>query len=210
MGTIKQGLLGGFSGKVAGIIGTSWKGIAVVKAMPLSVANPQTAGQVEQRSNFSGAVSIAVAMLAVIVKPLWDRFASQMSGYNAFVSYNVDKFTAGVLTSFSTFAISKGKMASTAIATVTANNASPNVQINWVDDSGSGYKLATDEVYVAVYNEDNDEWGFNGANAIRSAASKGVVMPSNNTTADKLHCYLAFRRADGTIVSDTGYLLKTV
>ena len=48
MGILKQGILGGFSGKVANVVGTSWKGIAVIKAMPLSVANPKTAGQVAQ------------------------------------------------------------------------------------------------------------------------------------------------------------------
>jgi len=30
MGTIKRGILGGFSGKVANVVGTSWKGIALL------------------------------------------------------------------------------------------------------------------------------------------------------------------------------------
>lgn len=210
MGVIKQGILGGFSNKVAGLVGTSWKGIAVIKAMPLSVANPRTAGQVEQRSNFGSVVAVAVLLLASIIKPLWDRFASKMSGYNAFVSANVDKFTAGVFTTFATFAISKGKMSNTAISSVTAINNDDSIDVNWSDDSGSGYKLATDEAYVVIYNATQDNWGFGADGSQRSSESSTFTMPTPVITGNVLHCYLAFRRADGTIVSDTAYLLKTV
>jgi hypothetical protein len=50
MGTIKQGILGGFSGKVGTVIGASWKGINYMRSIPQHVKNPRTAGQVSQRS----------------------------------------------------------------------------------------------------------------------------------------------------------------
>ena len=59
MGVIKQGILGGFSGKVANIVGSSWKGIPVIKSLPLSVANPQTAAQTTQRNKLKGVVEAA-------------------------------------------------------------------------------------------------------------------------------------------------------
>lgn len=37
MGTIKQGILGGFSGKVGNIVGASWRGIDYIRSMPASV-----------------------------------------------------------------------------------------------------------------------------------------------------------------------------
>ncbi len=40
MGIIKRGILGGFSNKVANVVGSSWKGINTMRALPLSVANP--------------------------------------------------------------------------------------------------------------------------------------------------------------------------
>lgn len=70
MATIKQGILGGFSGRVGTIVGTSWKGIAVMKSLPLSVANPKTAGQVGQRTKFSSVVALASVILSSIIKPL--------------------------------------------------------------------------------------------------------------------------------------------
>jgi hypothetical protein len=89
MGVIKRGILGGFRGKVANVIGSSWKGIAVIKAMPLSVANPKTAGQVAQRTKMTNIVAFAKIILVNIIKPLNDRFASGESGFNLFVKRNI-------------------------------------------------------------------------------------------------------------------------
>ena len=53
MGTIKKGIMGGFSGKVGNIVGASWKGIAYIRSLPASVHNPRTEKQVTQRTRFS-------------------------------------------------------------------------------------------------------------------------------------------------------------
>lgn len=37
MGTIKQGILGGFSGKVGTVIGGSWKGISYMRLQAQSI-----------------------------------------------------------------------------------------------------------------------------------------------------------------------------
>ncbi len=53
MGTIKQGILGGFSGKVGTVVGGSWKGISYMRGRAQSVKNPRTEAQMEQRSKFA-------------------------------------------------------------------------------------------------------------------------------------------------------------
>ena len=52
MGKIKQGILGGFRGKVGTVIGASWNGIAYMRGLPQSVKNPKTAAQQAQRAFF--------------------------------------------------------------------------------------------------------------------------------------------------------------
>ncbi len=42
MSTIKQGISGGFSGKTGTVIGSSWKGIAVMRGIAPSIAQPNT------------------------------------------------------------------------------------------------------------------------------------------------------------------------
>jgi len=52
MGKIKQGILGGFKGKVGTVIGASWNGIAYMKGLPQSQKDPKTAAQMAQRNYF--------------------------------------------------------------------------------------------------------------------------------------------------------------
>ena len=52
MGIIRQGVLGGISGKIGNIVGASWKGINYLRIKPASVANPRTPLQVNQRNKF--------------------------------------------------------------------------------------------------------------------------------------------------------------
>ena len=52
MGKIKQGILGGFKGKVGTVIGSSWNGIAYMRGLPQSQKDPKTTAQLSQRSFF--------------------------------------------------------------------------------------------------------------------------------------------------------------
>ena len=53
MGTIKKGILGGFSGKVGNVVGASWRGIEYIRSLPSSVRNPRTEAQVTQRTRIA-------------------------------------------------------------------------------------------------------------------------------------------------------------
>jgi len=209
MGTIKQGILGGFSGKVGGVVGAAWKGIAYMRALPVSVANPQSAGQIEQRTKFSNVTSYASVILATIIKPLWDRFAQGQSGYNAFISKNIALFEDTLPLPVTEFVISQGKMASTVISSVDITVGQKLITVHWPDDSGSGFKLSTDEVFLVVHNTSGINIGFAGAEAIRSELSASVTMAEGVEAGDLIRVYLAFRRADGTVVSDTKFKAET-
>ena len=58
MGKIKQGILGGFKGKVGTVIGSSWNGIAYMRGQAQSVKNPKTAAQMQQRNFFKDLQSL--------------------------------------------------------------------------------------------------------------------------------------------------------
>ena len=58
MGKIKQGILGGFKGKVGTVIGASWNGIAYMRGLAQSVKNPKTAAQLQQRTFFKDLQSL--------------------------------------------------------------------------------------------------------------------------------------------------------
>ena len=67
MGIIWQGILGGVSGRVGNVIGSSWEGIPVLKSRPLSVANPRTTQQVHYRDRLTKLVAIASSINSSII-----------------------------------------------------------------------------------------------------------------------------------------------
>lgn len=207
MARLKQGILGGISGSIGNVTGSSWKGIAVIKSKPLSVANPKTAAQLAQRGKMTNVVAVATTLLTTVVKPLWDRFAQKQSGFNAFIQANIDLFEAAQASPLSDMAISSGKMVKTDIAAVSLTDGGSTCTIDWADDSGEGLKLATDEVYAVVYDANSEKFSVNAATVTRDAGEVVVDLVEDGVAVTDLSAYLAFRRADGTVVSNTSYLL---
>lgn len=210
MAVMKQGILGGLQNKIGSVVGSSWKGIAVLKSKPLSVANPKTAGQIAQRTKMTNIVAFAQIILADLIKPLWDRFASRMSGYNDFVQANIALFAAAMPSPVANFILSKGKMAETAITTAVADISDHRLALEWVDDSGQGLKLATDTVYALGFDANTGDVFFSAGVVTRADANVNITFPATVLIGHAVHAYLAFRRADGTVVSNTTYKVATV
>ena len=196
MGVIKRGILGGFAGRVANVVGSSWKGIAYMKSLPLSVANPNTAGHQTQRGAFSECVAFAKDILVPVVKPMWDRFAQQMSGYNAFVQANIGAFATAGLTTPNDLKISEGIIGAEAISVLTVADSDATVTVEWIDGTGSDNKLVTDEAYIVIFNStDNNQKGF-ATGVSRDIESADVVLDAQLSTGEVVYAYLAFRRAE--------------
>lgn len=209
MARLEQGILGGITGGIGNIVGASWKGIPYIRTKALSVANPRTAGQVTQRTKFAETVILAQNILAIIIKPLWDRFAVKKSGYNDFVGTNVQFMLPVATRDFSKLIMSKGKMAPTPIVSTGLTIDSTEANVFWADDSGSGFKLDTDTAFIVTWNEDlGSVTGFD-TGILRSAAIAEVTMSVPVALGNTIHFWLMFRRADGTVVSNSSYFTSS-
>ena len=85
MGKIKQGILGGFKGKVGTVIGSSWNGIAYMKGLPQSVRNSKSAAQIVQRDFFKEVQQIASQLTAEQLAFLYPSSPKGMTRRNAIV-----------------------------------------------------------------------------------------------------------------------------
>ena len=90
MGTIKQGILGGFNGKVGTVVGSSWKGISYMRGQAQHVKNPRTAGQIYSRTAFK-AVSAALSPISSTLRITFAQGSGKMTPYNRAVSENYKK-----------------------------------------------------------------------------------------------------------------------
>lgn len=201
MGTINQGILGNVSGRVGNVVGSSWKGIGVVKIKPSSVANPQTAAQVEQRTRMSSVVAFAKPLLQSWIKPLWDRFAQKQSGYNAFCSANISLFNTDTPLDVPSLVMSVGNMEGTPIVSAGFHALDGEVEVQWSSDT-SGFQLANDTAYVCVIGPGGELLGLS-SDALRSDGSVIIPVPSNIESFLPLTAFLSFKRANGLYVSQS-------
>lgn len=209
MGIISQGILGALRKKVGSVVGASWKGIPVLRIYQPVVANPKTAAQVRVRSGFKAFGQLASLILASYIKPLWDRGAVRMSGYNAFLKANALSISGNLSPYDTHFIATKGKMDATTIATAAVSPAA--IVVTWDPTEKSRYALDSDLPFVLVVNSTNDNVMFAGQAPEGTTREDGTLsIPAasflNGSTGNDAVCvYLSFMRADGTIVSDSAF-----
>ena len=208
MGTIKQGILGGFSGKVGTVIGSSWKGISYMRGQAQHVKNPRSAGQLNQRSKFSLALSFLQPVVPYI-RIGYKSQAAKQTEFNAAMSYTIKNAITGSYPSyaldFTKIVVSKGGLTQVTGATASWNNNSNEVKIDWTDNSGVGNALATDKAMPFIYNKAKGETIYDTAGATRTTHTQSLTVP-NDWEGDKVEVYLGMVSDDGKEVADSIYL----
>ena len=216
MGVIKRGILGGFSNKVANVVGSSWKGINTMRALPLSVANPRTTAQVNNRNSFTYFSKLGSDVLSSIVQPLLNRDAKYMSGYNKFIKLNKEAYDLGGLEGWAQNPVISDGVLSATITNATATVGQTNIVVTAPTTLANAKDSATDKMFACVIEyptADTDlsnakAYGLGGSVA-RSAGS--ISVPVQAITSG--HTYvvmLAYRSADGVETSETAVSVKVV
>lgn len=207
MGIIKRGILGGVANKIGNVVGSSWKGIATLRSLPLSVANPRTLAQRTNRNSFSMMSKLGSEVLATVCQPLWNRDAKQMSGFNAYVMYNKRAYDADPEAWLANPIMSKGNLSAN-LTNATLGGAGGSIDLVY-DSSLTNPQDSTDDVaYVQYIHEDNsvlDKPTYHAkayvTNAKRSAGTVHVPNPFELGAGDKLIVSLSFKSADGREVA---------
>lgn len=206
MARLKRGILGGGSGKVGNIVMTSWKGIDVARTQPINVANPKTAAQQTQRNSFASAVAFAQRILTNVIKPQWDRFVQEQSGFNAWISANVSEFDQNGLQSPQNAIMSRGNLADESIDSISPDTSANDVSVDWTSSGGQ----SSDVARCVVYNEATGDVVAQNSTTTRSNGRiDSAVLPNGVTGGDTIHAWLMFRSDSGDAVSDSTYMSAT-
>lgn len=210
MAKIPNGILGGVSGKIGGVIGSSWKGINVVKTRPLSVANPNTVPQQTQRTKFKAVTQFASDILSDFVKPYWDRFAVKQSGFNAFVAANIDVFENGQISTPANLAISDGKMSADEIVSCVISGGGNSLTIDWEIVPQTKFKVGNDLADQIVTGREGKVKAVGVNNSTREELGATLNFIEPPVSGEVLYVYLVNRRTDGTVTSKTAFFEFTV
>lgn len=206
MGTIKQGIWGGFSGKVGTVIGASWKGISYMRGRAQHVHNPKTEGQMTQRSKFALVLELLKPITAY-VRIGFKTYAKQQTAFNAAMAYNVKNAFSGTYPNFvfepSQALVSRGSLTQAKSASATA--AVGGVQFSWADNSGEGSAQSTDVAMPLVFNPVRNEAVFNTSAASRADTTITLAVPAD-WSGESCICFLGFQSADGNEIATSLYL----
>ena len=176
MGTIKQGILGGFNGKVSTVVGSSWKGEAYMRGLAQHVKNPRTAAQLAQRAKLQIAQNFMKQALQFINLGLKD-VAKKQSPFN----YAVRQMVNNAIGDAPDYEIDFSKIIfSHGILTP------PSVQIMYVNETDLDILWG-------------DQNGF-----IRSYGTTHVRLP-DSWAGDHIHAWFAMRSTDGKLISNSHY-----
>lgn len=204
MAKIKQGILGGFSGKVANVVGTSWKGRAVMKSQPLSVSNPRTEAQQEQRGKFSDIAKLASSVLTQFVQPVENPISGNVSGYNLFCKDNKGAFNAVGVIQRASFVCGGGKLENLPTLTASPAEGDTSVDVAWTNPAGTSDLRKTDKVYMALFTEKGELLGTSSGTETRNSQSATIYLDDEDAMPDSgknIYLLYACVAADGRDVS---------
>ena len=193
MATIRNGILGGLSGKVGNVVGGTWKGISYLRALPSHVTQVNSPAQLRLRQKMN-LVNRFLKTCVPLVRIGFSGYTQKMSAYNAATSFNFHYAVTGEYPDqaldFPSLAISQGNLPGGEGVSCEPAGAG-KVAFNWADNAGLANANAGDTALLLVYNPAKESSVYLLQGASRGDGTAEVVVPAA-FSGDNVHCYLAF------------------
>ena len=209
MGKLNLGILGGFSGAVGTVIGSSnRKGEDIIRAKTKKARSVSSENQLQQQTKF-GLVTGFMQPLNFLLKNSFKAMAgNSMTPSHYACEYALKNALAGESPDFeldySKLLISQGSLAREAVAS--AQKQENKISFSWDDISENGLCNPKDKAVMVVYNVDKAEISYSDGAVTRGSKTGTLALPYTET-GDNLQFYLFFRsESDPTIVSTSQYL----
>ena len=176
MAKFNQGILGGFSGTVGTVVGSTWKGINYMRSKSSGRKGTATQAQLEQRAKFAICAKL-LQPIANVLETTFKGFAVKMTGINSALSYALKNAVTGTFPDFTIdfnhVLISRGDL-------VNAGNpnaaAAPNsmIKMSWTDNSNLGQARSTDKMIIVLYCPDLRKFIYTIGTSNRSSGSESI------------------------------------
>lgn len=187
------GVFTGWKGKVGNVVFSMWKGIQVAKTKVIP-ENPQTPGQITNRTLWAQFVAMFRGILIDLAHKFWNPFeGSRNSGWAKLIGANMLE-QAGTVIDYEKVIVSQGALPGEDILTATYDTATGIVVCTWEETCGGGGS-PTDLAQLIAYNKDTNKWCFDKTSPEREAETATVTFPSGLDITD-VFVYLFFYTED--------------
>jgi hypothetical protein len=151
MGKIKQGILGGFSGKVGTVVGSYWNGIFYMKGLPQSYKKSRSGNQKMQQGYFKELVTLSMSLSNEDLEFIYPKRPKGMSRRNLLVKQLAE--FAVVLDDSKTVDLENlctiGNASTTALPAVSVGFGRDGLQISW--DAVTYYREQHPDEYPVIF-----------------------------------------------------------
>ncbi|QOW09191.1 hypothetical protein Q73A0000_01880 [Kaistella flava (ex Peng et al. 2021)] len=211
MGTIKKGILGGFSGTVGTVVGATWRGMDVIRSRPKSSGGKPTPLQIMQRAKFALAIKFQNSLRAMQSR-LYGENAGVKSRVNLAASYLLREVVAyendQAILMMEKVIVTKGTLTGFQNLAVTAA-ADQTLNFTWVDNSAQMLAKATDIFCTAIYEEEAAEFAIMEGPEQRDGGTASVVLPEG-WAGKTVYVYAFFQTVEQDAACNSLYLSTVV
>jgi hypothetical protein len=200
MAKLSAGILGQVKGKVANVVGATWKGTNYVRARVIP-SNPNSPAQQAQRSLMAVIVLYGKQILTSVIQVLWDPLSTKVSGWNLYTKKNLDAMDSS--TDFSNMKFSDGSLEGAVIASAVYDDDSDTVAITWSEAIVANGSLGDKAVGILLDTETGICYSDVGSQT-RDDELITFNVPDGRTAAS-LHSYLFFYDSTSYLMSPTAY-----
>lgn len=180
MGKYSQGIFGPYSGRVGNIIGTFWKGKAVLRIRAASYADANTIPQQTQRMKFK----LVSSFLKANEKLIRLGFAAAnpaITAFNSALKANLSDAITGLFPSLA-LDLTKVKLSFGNLlgleSPVTGSTQAGIVELDWDDNSNSSDAFVGDKLMVSIIDDLSGEVMMFGNDITRTEGSASMQLPA--------------------------------
>ena len=191
MAKIKGGVNGSFSGKVGGVVGSSWNGIDYIRSLPRQRSSPFTPNELRNQSNLK-LVHEWLQPLLEVVRVGFKGYSPTNYGYNAAKSYvyknALVKAEEGSYIDPSLVQLSYGDLGISGDLSCELNGEQQLV-FSW--DSTTGSNMGNrDQVMLVAYDPETGKYNYTTSGGFRMSGS--ATLDLNGFPTGTYHIYAAF------------------
>ncbi|WP_339884661.1 DUF6266 family protein [Polaribacter vadi] len=196
MATMKQGILGGFSGKVGTVVGSTWRGKNVLRSAPKKSTKPASAAQQRQRDKFAGVLQFLTPLKEILTETFGSNRGSK-SPFNNAMSYHMKEAVKQTAVSFtleySKVLIGKGGLCGVENPVVQMLP-THSLQISWDDNSTQGLAYPTDTFLIVAYAPSLQSFKYAMGDSFRETG-QGVLSFQESFYGETVHLWATFLNA---------------
>ena len=202
-----KSILGTISGRIGDVVFSSWKGIPYIRAKAVSIKNPKTQAQLDQRAKFSTIMKF-LKPLTIFLRVGFKNDKTPMSTFNAAMSYNLKNALKGTYPAynldFSRARVSQGSLPG-ALNPKVQLTLRGQIEYTWDDNSFETDSRADDSVLLVVYNSKKQQAIYTVDGNQRYRGRQLMTLPFS-FEGDEVQCYLGLQNQRQTVFSNSQFV----